>query len=1011
MPQVLTDEEKLGVSPQEMEYITTTKTVHFEKIGHPPRIYNSAPSRSCQNNYVNIIFFNAQSIMNKTCDLENEVLDSDTFYSIIAITETWASDQFPENIFRNEFDIFRKDREGRGGGVMILVRKVLNAQVCSDLDAFVGEVLLIDIEVDGSKVRIAVIYRPPPRQDRLVGEKSDFAYMLNTSADRIHYDKAYMQLLLWNILAAINTTIPVVLVGDFNFPRIDWNGLSAPTGLSELFLNFCVRNGLSQLVKKPTHRSGNILDLLLVNEPNLVCDVEVQDNFSTSDHYKICATIKVNPKVEIQPIPKRNFWNGDYDSFAVFLDSVDWPLVFMHCASVNDFWQAFLCVVYTGIDCYIQFAKTNGRNSQKNKLTATVVKAKREKQIRCRIVKRNGTPANVLRAREATRNARNAIRKHHEKQESDVLKSGDPKKFFGYVNSRLTCRPSIAILKDESGESVADPVEKASLLNEYFGSVFITDNGNLPALEPRVLNKSFQNVVFNEEDILLVLQKLPEKSSVGPDGISTILLQRLRRQLVRPLATIFEVSLRFQKLPDQWKEANVSAIFKGKGSASSARNYRPVSLTSNVCKVMERIIKNQLMSYLLENSLITEHQHGFLAKRSTLTQLLECSSDWIEWLDNKIPVDCAYLDFAKAFDTVSHPKLVYKLAKYGISSDILEWFKDFLTGRSQKVVVSGHPSTTERVTSGVPQGSVLGPVMFLLYVNDVIDVIKSARVKVYADDIKLYFRASDDNDKTTLANDLQAIGSWANVWQLELSVPKCLLLHIGNNNHGFDHDLGGSALTVVPTVQDLGMTMSSSFEFSRYISDSVRRATLRSNLIFRSFTLRKQQFLMKMYYAFVRPLVEYNTTIWSPHLIYQINAIETVQRSYTSRIPSLYPLSYPYRNDGYTLRLASLGIDSLEERRIRTDLVVLHDLVHKNIICNVQDGLVVQTRTGRGHSLKLFLPRANLNVKRCSFPVRSIQLWNSLPENLVIIKDSKRFRKHLRSVSFQHLLKGVGKPL
>ena len=209
--------------------------------------------------------------------------------------------------------------------------------------------------------------------------------------------------------------------------------------------------------------------------------------------------------------------------------------------------------------------------------------------------------------------------------------------------------------------------------------------------------------------------------------------------LALPLAFIFDQSFRNHSLPASWLQAIVTPIFK-KGTTADPCNYRPISLTSTCCKAMERIINTQLIDYLLQNQLITKHQHGFLRKHSTTTNLLETLNDFTLALNNKLTTDVIYIDFQKAFDTVSHTKLLAKLSAYGICGDLLLWISAFLSGRTQVVRISSTLSDPIHIISGVPQGSVLGPSLFLIYINDLPDCLqlRNVYVKLYADDAKMY---------------------------------------------------------------------------------------------------------------------------------------------------------------------------------------------------------------------------------------------------------------------------------
>ena len=267
------------------------------------------------------------------------------------------------------------------------------------------------------------------------------------------------------------------------------------------------------------------------------------------------------------------------------------------------------------------------------------------------------------------------------------------------------------------------------------------------------------------------------------------------------------------------------------------------------------------MDHLDRNSLISKAQHGFLSGKSTQTQLLECINDWTKSIDNKESIDVFYLDISKAFDTVSHPKLLKKLKCFGISGYILNWITDFLSSRKQFVSVKNSDSNYANVESGVPQGSVLGPILFLLYINDLAMVAKHCSLKMFADDTKIYFKCDKSVDRTILEIELELIFEWAKVNQLSIALQKCFVLHLGPSNPKNQYVINNISLMSEKFVKDLGVYVSESAHFNVHISKICSKAYHMVNLIFRAFVCRDPKFLISMFNIYVRSTLEYNSCV------------------------------------------------------------------------------------------------------------------------------------------------------
>jgi hypothetical protein len=335
------------------------------------------------------------------------------------------------------------------------------------------------------------------------------------------------------------------------------------------------------------------------------------------------------------------------------------------------------------------------------------------------------------------------------------------------------------------------------------------------------------------------------------------------------------------KIPTAWKSAIVTPVFK-KGLSSDPSNYRPISLTSSACKILESIIKDHILDHLLSNNLLSKQQYGFLSKRSTTSQVLESSNAWHRNQSSKHQTDIVYLDFAKAFDSVVSAKLLHKLNCYGINSLPLNWIQEFASNRTQRVKVGSSLSSPSLVSSGVPQGSVLGPILFFVFINDICNLVTNdVEIKLFADDVKLYLEITDDSSGCKIQSCLDNISRWCNEWQLNLSPTKCAVLSIGYKGFDFCYKVNNIAIQHVSSFKDLGVTIDQSLSFENHIHTICATASQRAALILKCFTSRQPALLIRAFTTYVRPLLEYASCIWSPFKLNLIDKIESVQRHFT----------------------------------------------------------------------------------------------------------------------------------
>ena len=881
------------------------------------------------------------------------------------------------------------DRNTRpGGGVCLLIKNNCKFSTCQVTlpPEFMGlEILAVDLkDMSNSNVlplRLAVAYRPP-----------DF--------DRKENDLFFSAL---DYLAKDSGRL--CITGDLNLPDFEWELFLHPdTSLyNAVALNLICSHGLTQFVKEPT-RADRILDVVLCSDV-LCCDrINCLPPLGSSDHNIVSFMLAISLPVidtdrglSLRP----NFHRADWNSLLLYLSSVNWTSEFYTCASATDMWSKFTDIVNVGISLYVPNFKSPTSAHTRCVYPVRIRKFYARKLASWKLYKTFRSPELLVKYRKISKACSLAVTNFRNHFEENLVNNGNLGAFYKYVNNKLNGSNGIAPLQNKGGDLITSNADKAALLNSYFSSVFTVDNGRIDAAELPTLSlptTPLSSPCFTPAAVMKYIKLLKANSGGGPDGLPAVFFKNTADCISYPLAMLFNLSMQTADIPPVWKLASITPIFK-KGSPSDPANYRPISLTCIACKIIEAGIKDSLLNHMHSSGLLNASQHGFLKNKSTTTQLLECCSDWNVALKSKKSVDVIYLDYAKAFDSVVHSKLIAKLLSYGLSIMLVEWINSFLVGRSQFVRIGSSISNYCDVLSGVPQGSVLGPILFIIYVND-IPRGRGIELKLFADDTKLYSVLQDDSiSSADLQECLNSIYEWSTEWQLKLSPAKCTVMRIHSGRSSAsqpNYHIGGLRLPVVTSCTDLGVTYDERLSFSSHCSKVVVKASQRAKLILKCFTSRDSKLLMRAFCTFVRPLLEFSSTIWSPYTIVDINRIESVQRRFTKAINNLSFSSY-------SERLLNLRVDSLQCRRIKADLILCYNLLHHRVETNFNKFFTLSENTQlRGNKFKLVKSKFASVRDANFFANRVVNIWNALPDSIVTAGSISSFKHRLKSFDFSN---------
>ncbi|KAH0813201.1 hypothetical protein GEV33_009590 [Tenebrio molitor] len=581
------------------------------------------------------------------------------------------------------------------------------------------------------------------------------------------------------------------------------------------------------------------------------------------------------------------------------------------------------------------------RSSKKPWIDSKILKLIRKKRSLWRTFRRTGAESDYKTHRAFSNKLSTTIKEARTRYEASIANSKDTKHFHKHIRTQLSGPVGTPQVRDITGSVTDNSDVVADIFADVFSKVFTKESRDRIPAVPGPPNSTFlSDIDFLETVVCEKIRKLKVSKSPGPDLITAKVLSNCAAELSVPLSVLMKQSFRSGVLPPDWRSAIVRPIFK-KGDKFDAANYRPVSLTSLVVKAMESIIYDQ--------------QHGFLPGKSIQSNLLACLADWTREVDNGNSVDVLYLDFSKAFDRVPKRRLISKLQHLGISGNLLAWINAFLSERTFCVRVGESYSRPVRVHSGVPQGSVLGPLLFIAYTADLGCILRSP-FAMYADDIKVY---NISNQSMALEQDLLAIHDWSCDWLLPLNSDKCGVLHIGNTNPKHIYRINGKELASFDNYRDLGVTVSFDLSWSNHILKITKKANSMLFLLNKVFRKSSPAIFAKLYKTYVRPVLEFANCVWTPVLQRDIQLLESVQRRAT-RVP--FGISRPQ----YTARLSLMGIPSLSARRVRGDLLVVFRALSSEQspirhLFTLHEG----GRT-RGHSLKLLKDRRGLYLVKQS---------------------------------------------
>ena len=567
------------------------------------------------------------------------------------------------------------------------------------------------------------------------------------------------------------------------------------------------------------------------------------------------------------------------------------------------------------------------------------------------------------------------------------------KKFWTYVKSKGQEATEVAPLKNKDGFIQSDAQARANILNQQFESAFTAeDTTAIPDKGSSDIPKMASKVDW--KGVHKLLKNLKPHKATGPDAVPSFILKTAATELAPALTRLFQMSLDSGLVAKDWKEALVVPIFK-KGDKHQPANYRPVSLTSITCKLLEHIMHSNIMQHFDNHNVLCDNQHGFRKRRSCETQLISTIQELSSSIAKGKQVDVKLLDFAKAFDKVPHERLIHKLDYYGVRGTTLKWIRSFLSDRQQEVVLDGATSDTAQVTSGVPQGTVLGPLLFLVFINDLPESIKSSQCKLFADDSLLYKVIENQADSDLLQLDLTALETWEETWQMSFNPSKCIVLRIAARNKKVlqsEYKLHGHILETEEASSYLGVTITDNLTWDKHIQNISNKGNRTLGFIRRNLRDCTVPVKAATYTAMVRPSLEYASTVWDTPNQAHIKLLESVQRRATRYVYN----DYHSRTPGCVTKMVeNLNWEPLTARRKTNRLSMLYRIQHGLVDIPKEKYLHSSDSRTRGQH-RFFQERIQDDSYKNSFFPRTVRDWNQLPARVVSATSLEEFRSLLR---------------
>lgn len=924
---------------------------------------------------------------------------------VVVLTETGLDDTFNNSvIFPQNFAVNRRDRSAdnsvyqRLGGVLIAIKK----------DYMVTELDLsqyLDIEICCSKIQlifstiiyVVCVYIPPKSQLAIVDRYLDAIRFID------------------NLMSASDI---IYIFGDFNQTKIDWAAgdadctfltpVNALNPIGTEIIDTCQSFGLVQLNPVKNHQNRT-LDLIFSNNngesfvTRSFTPLVPEDAYHPSLHL-FCNFERTDAYDNVCDSYKFDFKNANYCDICEELNNYDWsPYLSL---KIDDLCSEFYRIINTIIFKFVPVVRVKdsamGSCPWDNETTRYL---KIQKNRAFRKWRSSLRDVDYLLYRRKKSLLKTALHNAYLVYINDIQNSikSRPNKFWQFINSKNKTDGYPGTFTF-NGQVVDTPITICNTFASFFQSVYSNVDSIIDQQFFNYLgdsnNSIFSNVVISTEDTHKSLIEMESNFNPGPDGIPSGFLKKCALPLHSILCHMFNLSLSTGVFPSVWKNSFIVPIFKS-GRKNKIENYRGICKQSSIPKLFDKLVTQNLYFYC--RSLICNNQHGFVKNRSTVTNLLLFTNFVISEVAKGNQVDTVYTDFSKAFDRVDHKVLLFKLGRLGFPISFTQWLSSFLRNRYQYVNFRNHVSQKICVTSGVPQGSHIGPLLFIMFVNDVVKFLPECNILMFADDFKIYASGKEYHNFQSLNMYLQKFYQWCSKNYLLLNVNKCSVISFSRRISPlvYSYSFGSEIVPRVSLVKDLGVLLDINLSFNSHIDYIINKANRSWGMIRRYACEFSDPYVIKsLYMSFVQTLLEYASVVWCPYYNVNINRVEAVQKRFLRFALRGLPWSDVNTLPSYQSRLKLINMESLEVRRMVAKVVFVHKVLTSHIdspeilnllsinipsvnLRNNRFFSISHSRTnyGRSSSINGLMLIYNANVDMIDFNISVPQLKRNLLNN------------------------------